>query len=175
MTLMQLVGREGGLRAAKKNASARTAYSRKSFVDFGDPQSVRSLKEALHGGLGSARTLDLSIDDDILTFPGDKNELWDILGAVASDARLAMADGGVLQMCALNVFDRCGGDHDQVMIVVSYAARRDHSSDIAMGVGLHRAMEFAATWNAESELILSEGDETTLCLVHPTISRCNGG
>lgn len=160
--------RQDRIGTSVKRAGPNDANACARFVDFGDRESRLSIEGAMQGGLGDACTLDLDIDDDILAFPGDTDELRDILGAVAREARLTMADGGVLHLCALNVFDRCGGDRDQVMIVVSYTAARGDGLGIANGSGLGRATTFAATRNAESELSRDDRAETVLCLVHPT-------
>lgn len=147
-------------------ASPSPCPARVQPIDFGNPQLRSAIEHAMREALGSACPLDVAIDEDILTFEGDVDALRDMLAALARDARRAMDGRGVLHLCVLNVFDRCGGPRDQVLIVLSFAARFDAGAHSAVGSGPWLAARFAAASDAEYERLDDARNGTTLSLLH---------
>lgn len=151
------------------------------LIDFGDPAMVSATERAIRGALGFDCTLELTIDTDIWAFRGDGGELCAILAAIVRDACAAMHERGTVYLGILNVFDRCGGDRDRVLMALSCSHARSPISSRAdraargvyqPGSALLRAMRFAAALDAECDLV---GDEAGMIfsLLHPALS-CDG-
>lgn len=147
------------------------------IIDFLDDTTVIEIEDSVRKAMGSGCAFDLSVDDDAWPVSGCETQLKDALVDIARDASAAMQGEGVLHMCVLNVFDRCGGDHDQVLLAISHAGDADHGragSAHAPAVrrsisapGVARAMKLAADSQAEFDLIGGPGEGTSISLLFP--------
>jgi len=135
-------------------------------VDFGNPLLRSAIEQAMREALGSECTLDVAVDEDILAFESNPDALRDVLATIARDARIALGGRGMLHLCVLNVFDRCGGTRDQVLIVLSFAARFDTAAHPAVDSGVRLAARLAAAIDAEYELLEDACNGTILSLLH---------
>lgn len=163
---MMFVSHATAPEAPRYPASPASFAGRAQAIDFGNPHLRSAIEHAMREALGSACTLDVIIDEDILAFESDAEALRDALAAIARDARIALGGRGVLHLCVLNVFDRCGGPRDQVLIVLSFAARFDTIAHPAAGSGPWLAARLAAAVDAEYEVLDNARNGTILSLLH---------
>lgn len=92
-------------------------------IDFLDTHMSEHIEDLLREALGPRIMLDLSIDPDAWPISGDRDGFEAMLEQFALDAHTAMGGDGVLHMCVLNVHDRCGGRHDEVLVALSDTGR----------------------------------------------------
>lgn len=154
-------------------SSARTPSGR---IDLVDRATRASLEHSLREALGNGCRLELTVDHDAWAFRGNGIEFAATIAELVRDAGRAMCSPDLVQLSVLNVYDRCGGSADRVLVALSYRGRAARSRPVrpdggqggwAAGGGIGQARRFAERVGADCMAVDHPVSGSTVSLLLP--------